>query len=116
MRGLTWVFLISLILGFSMHGERLSAQGEQVYESPSSNVLIGSKNPTACLKQLQMTSLKYEKERVQSDRLQSELASCKAKGITAIDKIGFVAMGALVAFTNGNIFSLVAVGYLIIFQ
>lgn len=113
MMRIIWVlFLIILVVGLSP----VRSQGEQPLEIPSANIVIGSRNLTTCLSALKQTSIQYEKTRKENDRLQSQWADCKANGITAIDKVGFVAVGALVTYTQFNPLSLVLAVYLILFQ
>lgn len=106
-----WVFLVLLMLG----GTAMS-QGEQVSEIPSANLVLGNRNLPTCLKVLNQTSIQYEKERKANNELRSKLAECQSKRTSLTDKLGWIGMGAVVAYTNFNPISLIAAGYLVITQ
>ena len=108
--------MFKYILIFCFLTAPLFASGEQVSSIPSSNVLIGGRTLPVCLQALRLTSNKYEKTRNENNEIRSKLAECQGNRTSITDKLGYVAIGTVVAYTAFNPISLIAAGWLLIFN
>ena len=102
-----WVFLIFFLVGLSP----VNAAGEPI--QPELNAPSSLKE---CTSQWTKTSKALNKTLTTLTKAENELTKYKASKDTWVEKIGFVAVGAGVAYTQFNVLSLLAAGYLVIFQ
>lgn len=102
----------SIILFLSLNANPSWSGGEPVSVEPS----LTKQTETETLKQLKICSKSFEKQNQELGKCQNELTKCKSSKETWVEKIGLMAIGAGVAYTQFNVLSLLAAGYLIIFQ